>query len=523
MTEHVLAIDLGTSGPKVALFTTGGAFVGDDSEAVGLRLLDGGGAEQSPAEWWRAVTAAARRVVGHARAADSVVAVSVTAQWSGTVPVGHDGEPLHDAIIWMDSRGAPAVREVVGGRLRVQGYDPRKLRRWIRLTGGAPARSGKDSIAHVLWLQREQPDVARATWLYLEPKDWLNYALTGVAVATHDSITLHWVTDNRRPDRVDYDPRLLATVGVPRAQLPTLVPATGVIGGLTPAAAEALGLPAGIPVAGGTPDVQSAALGSGAVRDHEGHLYVGTSSWITCHVPFKKTDLRHGVATLPSPLPGRYYVANEQETAGACLTWLRDRVLHADDALATPPAPADALERIDRLAATAPPGSNGVIFTPWLNGERTPLDDHRLRAGWHNLSLRTSRADLARAVLEGVALNSRWLLATVERFTARRFPWLHFIGGGARSEVWAQIMADVLGREIRVVEHPLDANVRGAALLGAVATGRASVEGFAAGARIARVHTPDPATARTYAELSRELRTIHDRTRGVYARLNAHD
>lgn len=523
MTEHVLAVDLGTSGPKVALFTTDGAFVGGDSEPVALHLFDDGGAEQSPSEWWQAVTTATRRLLAHSGIrVESVVAISVTGQWSGTVAVGHDGEPLHDAVIWMDSRGARAVREVAGGRLRIQGYDPRKLRRWISLTGGAPSRSGKDSIAHVLWLQREHPDVARATWQYLEPKDWLNYALTGVAVATYDSITLHWVTDNRNLHRIDYDAGLLSIFGVPRAQLPTLVPATSVVGELQPRAAEELGLPPGVPVAGGTPDVQSAALGSGAVRDHEGHVYVGTSSWLTCHVPDKKTDLLRGIATLPSPLPGRYYVANEQETAGACLEWLRDNVLFADDELRAGPVPDDVFARIDCVAGTVGPGSGGVVFTPWLNGERTPVDDHRLRGGWHNLSLRTTRAELVRGVLEGVAMNTRWLLGSVEHFTGRRFPWLHFVGGGATSEVWAQIMADVLDREIRVVEHPLQANVRGAAMLAALATERAAVEDVARAVRVTDTFTPDQGNRGIYDELYREFRAIHKQTKGIYARLNRH-
>ena len=138
---------------------------------------------------------------------------------------------------------------------------------------------------------------------------------------------------------------------------------------------------------GGTPDVQSAAIGSGAIRDFEGHLYVGTSSWITCHVPFKKTDLVHGIATLPSPLPGKYYVADEQESAGACVNWLRDNVLYPDDRLRETPVPVDVFARIDALAAETPAGAGGLLFTPWLNGERTPVDDHRLRGGWHNISL----------------------------------------------------------------------------------------------------------------------------------------
>jgi xylulokinase len=523
VTEHVLTIDLGTSGPKVALFTMDGTYVDGDFTPVELKLIPDGGAEQSPDAWWRGIVAAAQRTMARgAVRPDDVVAVAVTSQWSGTVPIDRDGEPLHDAVIWMDSRGADDVKRAAGGLVRVQGYDPRKLRNWIKLTGGAPALSGKDPIAHVLWLQRTQPALARATWKYLEPKDWLNLKLTGRCAATFDSIVLHWITDNRDLARIDYDDGLLRLFGVDRAQFPDLVAATSVLGPLQNSVAEDLGVPAGIPVVGGTPDLQSAAIGSGAVHDFEGHVYVGTSSWLTCHVPFKKTDLFHGVASLPSPLPGKYYVADEQEVAGATLNWLRDNVLFPGDALRAAPAPDDFYPLLDDVAGTAPTGSNGVIFTPWLNGERTPVDDHRLRGGWHNLSLQTNRADLVRAVLEGVAYNSRWLLEVVEKFTGKPFPSLTFIGGGAQSRLWCRVMADVLDRPIRQVEHPIRANARGAAALAALALDRATLDDIARSVRTVETFSPDPGARPAYDELYREFRAIHKQTKGIYARLHAH-
>jgi xylulokinase len=503
VTEYVLTIDLGTSGPKVAIFTFDGSFVDGDFTPVDLNVLADGGVEQSPAAWWNGVVAASQRVMSRTSIPlDDIVAVAVTSQWSGTVPVDREGTPLHDAIIWMDARGADETRRVVGGALRVQGYEPRKLRKWISRTGGVPALSGKDSISHILWLQRERPDIARATWKYLEPKDWLNLQLTGRCAATHCSIVLHWVTDNRDAAAVDYDPGLLRVCELDRAQLPDLIPATSVVGPLTEKAAKELGVPAGIPVVGGTPDLQSAAIGSGAVRDFEGHLYVGTSSWLTCHVPFKKTDLLHGIASLPSPLSGKYYVADEQEVAGGCLEWLREHALETGDDLA----------RLDAIAGSVAPGSDGVIFTPWLNGERTPVDDHTLRAGWHNLSLGTTRGHLVRSVLEGVAYNSRWLLATVEKFVGRPFPWLHFVGGGAQSELWCRIMADVLDREIRQVEHPIRANARGAALLAGIALGRIGVDDLARNVRIANTYAPDPTNRAIYDDRYAEFRTLHKQT-----------
>ena len=210
----------------------------------------------------------------------------------------------------------------------------------------------------------------------------------------------------------------MGLAGLERAKLPDLVPTGSILGGLAPAAASELGLLPGTPVVAGTGDLHSAAVGSGAVDDFDGHLYIGTSSWISCHVAFKKTDALTNIASFPSGLPGRYLVADEHETGGACLTWLRDNVLFPDDALSvnfsvpgrSPLAPKNIFATLNDVAASVPVGTHGVLFTPWLNGERSPVDDHTIRGGFHNLSLSSTRADMVRAVFEGVALNSAWLL-----------------------------------------------------------------------------------------------------------------
>ncbi|MGA9595716.1 MAG: FGGY family carbohydrate kinase, partial [Acidimicrobiia bacterium] len=306
-TKFILAIDLGTSGPKVALVGDDGTLTGSDFEPVELLLLPGGGAEQDPNAWWSAIVAATKRTLA-AKPDAEVTAVCVTSQWSGTVAIGHDGNAIGNAIVWMDTRGAGYVEKLIGGPVQFQGYDPRKARKWVSLTGGAPSGAGKDPIAHILWLRNERPDVYRSTRVFLEPKDYINYRLTGEVTATFDSITLHWVTDNRDPNAVTYDDDLLAYAGLDRSVLPDLLPATAVVGGLAESAATDLGLPAGIPVLGGTPDLHSAAIGSGTTGDVAGSLYIGTSSWIVCHVPFKKTDLIHNIASLPAAIPGRYLV-----------------------------------------------------------------------------------------------------------------------------------------------------------------------------------------------------------------------
>ena len=176
----VLAIDLGTSGPKVALVSSEGRVVDWAFEKTRLMLLPNGGAEQNPHDWWDAIRKATRILLeGNRDAASNIVAVSTTAQWSGTVAVGKNGKPLMNAVIWMDSRGAPHIQEVVGGAITIQGYGVTKLPLWLRLTGGIPSHSGKDPIAHILYIKHVFPEVYRETYKFLEPNDYINLCLTG--------------------------------------------------------------------------------------------------------------------------------------------------------------------------------------------------------------------------------------------------------------------------------------------------------------------------------------------------------
>jgi xylulokinase len=413
------------------------------------------------------------------------------------------------AVIWMDSRGNKAIREVAGGPVNVLGYDPRKILRWVQVTGGAPGLSGKDPVSHILFIRDEFPEVYRDTATFLEPVDYLNLKLTGRTCASFDSIAAHWVTDNRAIDRVVYDARLLELTGLDRAKLPDLVPPGTVIGALTAEAASDLGVPAGLRVSVGSGDVHSAVFGSGAVADYEAHLYIGTSSWISAHVPFKKTAPTSNVASIPAALAGKYLIVDEHETAGACLTFLRDNLGFAED-----------FESMNAMVDSVEPGSGRVLFTPWLNGERSPVDDHTIRGGFHNLSLSTTRAQMVRAVYEGVAFNSRWLLEAVEKFAGRRLESLAFIGGGANSDQWAQIHADVLGREIRQVTDPVLANVRGAALITLVALGRLPVEQIPDMVEVRRTFVPDPSTAGEYDILFNEFVNLYKQTKGIFKRLN---
>lgn len=504
----VLAIDLGTGGPKVAVVDGHGRTLGYGVAATPITHTAGGGAEQDPEHWWRAIVAATADALSALSVdAPRPGAVAVTAQWVTTVPVDRSGAAVGPAISWMDTRGAPYARRACGPGPRVAGYNVGKLVRWLRVTGGAPSLDGRDPVGQILFLRHQRPDVYAAADYFVEPGDHLTARLTGKVVTAAETATACWGTDTRDIGAIAYHERTLALSGIEPGKLAPIVPTGATAGALLPGPAAELGLDPGIPVLASTPDITSAAVGSGAIADRQAHLYVGTSGWLSCHMPERRADALHQVASLPSSLPGRYLIACEQQCAGAALDHLRDRLLDASQV----PFPELMAE-----AEAAGIGARGVQFTPWLNGERSPLEDSRLRGAYSNLSLTSDRGALVRATLEGVALNMRWLQRYTERLARARHESIAFIGGGAMSGLWSQIFADVLGREIRQIAEPRQANVRGAALLALMSLGRIGPEEASGFVGVERTYTPDPGARRTYDRLFEDFRRHHRATRRWY-------
>lgn len=519
--KYILAIDHGTSGCKTALVTVEGRVGETAFEPTPIRFLPDGGAEQDPMDWWKALLNTSRSVVRRSGVpVEDIVGVCCSSTFSSTVAADSKGRPVMNAMTWLDSRGAPLLRKKMRGLINVEGYGLTNLLTWIPKTGGGPTLSGKDDIAHVLYVQNELPEVYDKTRCFVGSKDWLNWRLTGRCAASFDSVTLFWITDNRDIDDVKYDDGLIRRLGVDREKMAPLMRSTDVLGPLLPEVADEIGLKRGTPVVVGSADLQSACVGSGAVQDFEGHIYIGTSSWVLCHVPFKKTDVFHKVASLPSAIPGRYFCANEQDMAGGCLEFVAKNLLYHRNNLREEEPPDDVFMRMDDVVAGVPAGSNGVLFTPWLNGEKTPVDSETLRGGWHNLSVHNTLDDMMRAVFEGVALNTKWTLKYVERFTGRRMDPLNIIGGGAKSDVWCRIMADVLDRTVRQVEDPLQANARGAAFIAAVGLGHVSFEDIPGLIRFSRTFEPDPGNRRLYDGLFGEFLEIYRCNRRIHDRLN---
>ena len=499
-----LCVDLGTGGPKVGLVTLDGAVIATEVHAVGTHFGDDGSAVQDAGEWWTLIMESAARLLARPDASPSRVrAVAVTGQYASTVPVDANGVPTGPCVTWLDTRGVPHNRRAVGGP--IQGYHPTRVLRFIRATAGAPSVSSGDGIGHLLYLTHEQPALVAASRWLLEPVDYLTMRFTGVAAATHASQLANWLTDTRHLDRYEYDRGLMDLVGLGSERLAPLVPFGSVVGPVQSSVAAALGLASDVAVVTGVPDLHAAAFGAGATRPYDAHLALSTTSWISCPVNAKKTDIAHVIATVPGLTNDSYLVINNQETGAKTLEWLQE-------VLAGSGAPLS-LDEMTSLAATSPPGARGVVFTPWLAGERSPVEDNRARGGFTNLSITTTTADLVRAVLEGVAANSRWLLGYVERFAGRPLAPMRLVGGGAQSDLWCQIYADTLGREVIQIDQPRVAQLRGVALLASVATGRRSLDDVAALGSPGRVFEPDGATRAMFDARQGELASLFARDR----------
>ncbi|MGD8404054.1 MAG: FGGY family carbohydrate kinase, partial [Anaerolineales bacterium] len=269
MTEAlILAVDLGTSGMKVALITVSGKVLGWEAEPVLLLVTPDGGAEQSPDEWWEAFLSAAGRLLKRKQGAGRrVEAVCCSTQGEGTLPVDREGNALSNCILWMDMRGAPHLTEQLGGLINIDGASVDKVLRFVLLTGGTPSMTGKDPAGHMLFIRDTKPEIYSQTYKFLNVLDYLNLRLTGRFVATFDSILTTWVTDNRNPDAVRYHDRLISTLGLDPAKLPEIVACSDVIGTLKADVAEELGLSKDVKVIAGSIDNTAAAIGAGAVDD----------------------------------------------------------------------------------------------------------------------------------------------------------------------------------------------------------------------------------------------------------------
>jgi xylulokinase len=375
--EHwILAIDLGSGGPKVAGVGLDGQVIAAAHRGVHVHVGTDGSATQDVGEWWTGLVDGVHEILASGGLDSAALhAVGITGQWGSTVPVGADGQAVGECLMWADTRGRRWMRDVVGGPVSVQGYAPNKVLSYIRIAGGAPTPNGNDPTGHALVLQHDLTEVYERTRVLLEPLDYLGLRLTGRAAATPASMTLAWLTDNRVGALHGYAPELVRRARRDPARLPELLPTGSILGPLLPEVAKELGVAAGAPVVTGVPDVHAAVVGSGSVAPYETHMTISTTAWLGARVPFKKTDAIHSIVTAPGLDALHPIVINNHETGGAALQWLREQVVAPPDALAgggsgigdagaAPDASAPSFEALIALAEAVPAGSEGVLFTP---------------------------------------------------------------------------------------------------------------------------------------------------------------
>jgi xylulokinase len=468
----LVAHDLGTTGNKASLHDDDGRLVASVTVSYPTRFDRGGVAEQDPEQWWRAVCEATRRLLADTgTAADDVRAVGFSGQMMGAVLLDAAHEVVRPSLIWADHRST-AQCQVLTDRI---GMDEA-----YRLTGHR--LNPTYSLSKVMWVRDNEPDTfARVAHVCLA-KDFVVHRLTGVLVTDPSDASS---TNAYDQGRGDWSPELLDAAGLDPALFPRIVPSTTVVGGVTAAAAELSGLRPGTPVVIGGGDGPLAAVGAGVVSPEAGaYAYLGSSSWVSIAARTPLHDPGMRTMTFDHVVPGHYVPTATMQAGGGSLHWITDLLAPGDDA-----------GRFDRLvtdAETADASGEGLYFLPHLLGERSPYWNPAAKGAFVGLSRHHGPAHLTRAVLEGVAFNLGTCVgafresgAVVDRVDA--------IGGGAASDVWLQILADVWGATVRRRTIVEEANSLGAAVTAGVGAG--VLGGFDVAPRLSEVtgeFVPDP-------------------------------
>jgi xylulokinase len=508
MAALIIAADFGTTGVKIGAVDHDLRLVAWVRESYPLAVdAASAAAEQNPQDWWdaagRGIARLSAQLPGLREAAGALV---LCAQMCGVVCVDASGAPLRPCLIWLDKRAGAAARRLVGGIPSYEGYALAKLARWLPLANGAPSLNGADPPAKLQWLRENEPEVWQSTDKLLDVRDWLVLRATARAVTTCDCANLTWMMDSRA-GRIGWSPSLMRLVGVDRARLPDIVDGSAIVGGLRADAARELGLREGLPVVAGSGDVCASALGSGAVADGALHIHVGTSSWVGGFFPSRRLSVAKHYATIASAAGARPLLIATQETAGECLNW-------AARAFGAPKSGNDGVASLISAAEACAPSPQGPLFLPWLAGERMPVDDERLRGGFLGLSLAHERPHLARAVLEGIALNLRWALEYVGRERGAKGGAMPVVGTVAGARFFVQLLADVLQRPLQMLADPACAGVLGASTFAAAAL-KWSASPWEAAQRCARnaaLIMPDGARAEFYAGRLAQLKHAWRRT-----------
>ena len=503
-TQYILAHDVGTSGNKAVLVDTEGNIRTSAFQAYPIHYPRPDWAEQEPEDWWNAVAATTRQVMEQSGVApQDVLAMIYTTQMVGIVPMGSDDQPLRPAIIWLDGR-APAQADQIMRKF---------LGRRVFAAVSGNELCGKDGVAKLLWMKQNEAQIYDRMTRFLDVNGYLVYRACGESIFELSGAAAFV---GHMPKK-EWPQWLIRYMGLDMEKFPPLVHSTDKVGRLTAQAARACGLLEGTPIFGGCGDSPGAAVGSGAVGEGDGHIYLGTSGWVGV-VTEKTPTGRHGVACIQAADPDKAFLFSEMETAGACLKWIADQFYQHEQA---DPAVPNVYALMDEKVETIPPGSNFLIATPWMYGERSPVSDTWVRSTFFNLSADHTREHLLRAVYEGVAYNLRWMIEIVENHFGFPLSALRVIGGGARGAPWMQIIADVTGRRVEAIANPQEAGAVGAALTAAIGLGLyPDFESLKKVVRVEREFEPQAGNAEVYDVLYRAYRRIYSSLRDLYRDVN---
>lgn len=496
---YLIAHDLGTSGDKASLFSSEGKLVGSCTMPYGVHFFGENCAEQDPEDWWKAVVKATRRILDGVNPGE-IAAVSFSSQMQACVAVDREGHALRPALIWADMRAV--VQEE---RLR----DRIGEEKMNRITGHRP--SAAYSLEKLMWIRDNEPEIYEKTWKMLLAKDYIICRLTGEFVTDYSEASGTDAFDLRNQE---WSEEILSAAAIDRGKFPELHASTDVIGSLREDEAGILGLSPGTAVVCGGGDGPCSALGAGSIRDGETFLCFGTSAWIAQTSDDVFLDQGRKLICFGHVLPGKCLPCGTMQAAGSSYEYVR-KLFFGDQKTVNGRS---VYKEMERQILQSPPGADGLIFLPYLLGERSPRWNPDASGCFLGIRPEHGRGDYIRAVLEGIAMNLRIILSAQSE--KGKVSELTLTGGGARGDVTAQILADVLGVRLNRLDNVEVATSVAAAVIAGVGAG--VFPDFAVVGRFVKtekVFAPDPSLQGLY---DREQELFEEGYQGLrgYYRMN---
>ena len=528
---YVIIYDFGTSSVKTCLFEIGSeiSLVTSSAADYGLYVSDDGGAEQDTEEWWAALCSTTRNLFQKSTVKpDEIEGMAFCSQMQGSVFVDENGNALRRPMTYLDQKGVKEYRDCMGrGIIKVSGCSLYKLVRNL-IVNYAGSTSAKDPVWKYKWVENHESDVFRKTYKWLDVGDYLASRCTGRIVRTADTAFATFLYDTRK-GKEGWNKGLLKLYGVKSEHLPEIIDCTDLVGGLTEKAAEDLGLVKGIPVFGGGGDTTFVNIGAGCTRPGDTHIYVGTSGWVSTFLDDQTVDIGAMITGVLSAKRGFFNYYAELETAGKCYEWVMDHLALDEIGVYLEKTKITDIESkylslyeyLSEEVGKVPPGANGVIFTPWLHGNRCPFEDSKAGGMFFNIRIENGKRDMIRAVLEGICYHLRWLLESEARKVKTSDP-VRFVGGGALSPVTCQMLADITGRKIETVEHTQQVGATGTALV--VAAGLKGEDVLELSRRLVKVnhvYVPDPRNREVYERSYRVFKNLYKANAKKFQALNA--